>query len=480
MIDPRTPRRRTKIVATLGPASRERLDDLIRAGLNVARINCSHADHAAIRADVARVRRAATRHGVPLAILLDLQGPKIRTSKVSQPLDLRAGSVLEVVMDEDLVGSGNRCGTTYTAMADDVAVGDTVVFADGALSGRVKAVLTDRTPAEVHIGIEFGGELGSHKGINLPGVDISMPSLTAKDREDLVVGVEAGVDYVALSFVRRAEDVLELRTLLDGMGATRMPICAKIEKPEALDNIHDILDVVDAIMVARGDLGVEVPLETVPMHQKRLIEAANRAGVLSITATQMLDSMERNPRPTRAETTDVANAILDGTDAVMLSGETSIGRYPVEAVGVMDRIAREAERSHFFRPPRPDEVNLLAGPSHTVYRAACYAVGEVPRPMVVFTWSGQSAIAVSRSRPATPIFALTHDQTVCDRLALVWGITPVCIPLVKNTDDLVSVGERALLDAHLLDKGQEVLVLAGNQPVKGATNMMKIYTVGLD
>jgi len=479
-MDPRTPRRRTKIVATLGPATRERLDELLEAGVNVARINCSHADHAAIRADVSRVRRAATRASVAVAILLDLQGPKIRTGEVEEPLDLPSGCTLEIVMDEELVGSGTRCGTTYTPMASDVSVGDRVVFADGALSGHVASVHLDRAPPEVHVTIEHGGLLGSHKGINLPGVDVSAPSLTTKDREDLVVGVQAGVDYVALSFVRHAEDVLELRRLLDEMGAVHLPICAKIEKPEALDNIHDILQAVDAIMVARGDLGVEVPLETVPIHQKRLIEAANRAGVLSITATQMLDSMERNPRPTRAETTDVANAILDGTDAVMLSGETSIGLHPIESVRVMDRIAREAERSPFFRPPRPDEVDLLAGPSHTVYRAACYAVSEVPRPMVVFTWSGQSAIAVSRSRPATPIFALTHEQTVCDRLALVWGITPVCIPLVKNTDDLVVVGEHALLDASLVHRGQEVVVLAGNQPVKGATNMLKIYTVGVD
>jgi len=472
--------RRTKIVATIGPASRdeETLIALLRAGVNVCRLNCSHASHEGIRQDVARIRRAASKLDRPVAILLDLQGPKIRTGKMTSPLVLEDGDVLTVVMDLDLVGSGRRCGTTYPAMADDVVVGSNVMFADGALSGEVVRIDREASPPEVDIRMLQGGELGSNKGINLPGVNVSAPSLTEKDISDLAVGVAAGVDYVALSFVRQAEDVYQLRARLTALGAPSMPIVAKIEKPEALENIHEILAAVEVIMVARGDLGVEVPLETVPIHQKQLIELANQAGVLSITATQMLDSMERNSRPTRAETTDVANAILDGTDAVMLSGETAAGRFPVEAVAVMDRISRSAESSHFFRPPAMEDLPLLAGPAHTIYRAACYAVSEVNRAMVVYTWSGQSAIAASRSRPRSPIFALTPSDTVLDRLSLAWGVVPVKVPRVIGTDDLLQEGERVLLEKGFLRPGQEVVVLAGNGPVSGGTNMMKIYSVG--
>jgi len=482
MVEPYRPSytRRTKIVATIGPVSRdeETLTALLRAGVNVCRINCSHASHEVIRQDVARIRRTASKLDRPVAILLDLQGPKIRTGKMDAPLQLDDGDTLTVVMDKEVIGRGRRCGTTYPAMADDVVVGSQVMFADGALSGEVLRVNTEVSPAEVEIRIIQGGALGSNKGINLPGVDVSAPSLTEKDIGDLEAGVAAGVDFVALSFVRRAEDVYQLRARLTALGAPQMPVVAKIEKPEALENIHEILAAVEVIMVARGDLGVEVPLETVPMHQKQLIEQANQAGVLSITATQMLDSMERNSRPTRAETTDVANAILDGTDAVMLSGETAAGLYPVEAVAVMDRISRAAETSSFFRPPSMEDLPLLAGPAHTIYRAACYAVSEVNRAMVVYTWSGQSAIAASRSRPRGLIFALTPSDTVLDRLSLAWGVVPVKVPKVIGTDELLQEGERVLLEKGYLRPGQEVVVLAGNTPMSGATNMMKIYSVG--
>jgi pyruvate kinase len=413
-----------------------------------------------------------------VAILLDLQGPKIRTSKMEAPLELAAGDLLEIVMDPEVVGSGRRCGTTYPEMAHDVVVGSRIVFADGALAGTVERVLLEASPPEVHVRMVQGGALGSNKGINLPGVDVSAPSLTEKDLGDLEAGVAAGVDYVALSFVRRGEDIYDLRAHLERLGAARLPVVAKIEKPEALENIQEILGAVEVIMVARGDLGVEVPLEQVPIHQKRLIEAANRAGVLSITATQMLDSMERNARPTRAETTDVANAILDGTDAVMLSGETAAGNYPVEAVRVMDRIAREVERSSFFRAPPMEDLPLLAGPAHTIYRAACYAVSEVQRALVVYTWSGQSAIAASRSRPRATIFALTPSDTVLDRLSLVWGVVPIRVPVVKSTDELLLSGEKVLLEKGLVQPGQEVVVLAGTSPMRGATNLMKIYSIG--
>ncbi|HMV66489.1 MAG TPA: pyruvate kinase [Myxococcota bacterium] len=469
---------RTRIVATLGPASwePETLGRLIDAGVDVFRINCSHSDAATIRMQVARVRRAAYDRRVPIAILLDLQGPKIRTSKVAAPLELRAGDLLTVVMDEDVIGRDHRVGTTYPEMANDVHLGDRVLFADGALSGTVAAVRTDKTPAEVDIRIRDGGMLGSNKGINLPGVRMSVPSLTEKDLADVDLGVEVGVDYVALSFVRRAQDILGLREHLRTRGA-QVPIIAKIEKPEALDHLDDILDVTDGVMVARGDLGVEVPLETVPVHQKRIIAAAAARGRIVITATQMLDSMERNPRPTRAETTDVANAILDGTDAVMLSGETSVGSYPIEAVRVMDAIARSAEQSAFFQGPSLERLPVMDGPQGAACRAACFAVAGTDTPLVVFTWSGDTAIYVSKARPLGPIFALSPLQPVVDRLALAWGVLPYLIPVAKSMEDLIDAGERILLQEGVVRPGQTLVVLGGNAPEHGATSFVKFHVV---
>ena len=469
--------RHTRIVATIGPRSRspEALRTLFDAGVDVARINCSHASHEVIRADVARIRRAAMETERNVAILLDLQGPKIRTSKCSESLDLPKGSTLTVVMDKDLVGEGRRCGTTWPTMADDVNVGEAVLFADGALAGRVAAIRRpEGAPAEVDIEMTVGGKLGSHKGINLPETDISAPALTEKDIADLAVGVKAGVDYVALSFVRHGDDCRLLREHLVGLGAGDMPAVAKIEKPEAVSGIDEILAEVQGIMVARGDLGVEIPYEQVPAAQKTLIQAANRSGALVITATQMLDSMERNPRPTRAEITDVANAILDGTDAVMLSGETSVGQYPVEAVEAMDRIAREVESSPWFRQPEIDELPGAGHAEATVLRAACYAVRDQDRPLVVFTWSGSTAIKASKSRPRRGVFAITHDQAVADRLSLAWGVSAVLIPVIRGTDQLIAAGERALLEAGWLEQGEEVVLLAGRVPMRGATNMMKV------
>jgi pyruvate kinase len=469
---------RTKIVATLGPAvwDEPMLTKVLEAGVDVARINCSHADHDSIRRQVARVRRAAMKLQKPTGILLDLQGPKIRTGKVPFPLPLAVGDVLTVVMDEAFVGTGTRVGTTYPQMVDDVKPGDVVLFADGALGGQVVAVRRG-TPGEVDIRIDAGGELGSHKGINLPGVDMSVPCLTEKDLGDLAVGLEVGADYVALSFVQRPEDVLELRAQMQRLG-TVLPIIAKIEKPQAVERIDAILDVSEGVMVARGDLGVEVSIEKVPVYQKRILEAAKRAGKLAITATQMLDSMERNPRPTRAETTDVANAILDGTDAVMLSGETSVGKYPIEAVEMMDKIAREVEGSVFFRPTPLDRMPTSDGASGIIVRAACYAASEKARPLVVFSWTGATARQASKARPLGALFALTNNPRTADQLCLAWGVTPILVPPVDSTDELIHVGERVLLDQGLIRKGEEIVILAGNAPSREAANLVKIHRVG--
>ena len=465
--------RRTKIVATIGPATEEAesLESLLAAGVDVARINCSHLGADGIRQGVSRIRRTAMRMQKNVAILLDLQGPKIRTGP-GKPIELANGDTLTVVMDNEYEAEGTRVGTTWPSMVNDVSTGDRVLFADGALSGNVAEIRIEAGEVDVHI--DAGGTLGSHKGINLPESNIQAPALTDKDRADLAVGIAAGVDWVALSFVRNANDVHVLRDALEELGVREQPVIAKIEKPQAVVNIDEILAEVDGIMVARGDLGVELPLEQVPIIQKKLIKAANRSGKPVITATQMLDSMERNPRPTRAETTDVANAILDGTDAVMLSGETSVGDHPFEAVAVMDRIARDVEQSHFLKQRDLAKIDALAGASQTVARCACIAVAESDRPLVIFTWSGRSAVLASKARMQAPLFALTPDERVCDMLSLIWGVTAVRIPVFKTTDEMIAAGERALIDAGWLPAGSEVVVLAGNTPMRGATNLMKI------
>ena len=471
--------RKTRIVATIGPASRppEILESLLRAGVDVCRINCSHGSAESIRADISRIRRTAMLLQRTVAILLDLQGPKIRTGTIDPPLQVAEGDVLTIVMDPSLAASGTRIGTTWPTMADDVELGEQVLFADGTLSGTICGLRRSLTPAEIDIRIVDGGTLSSRKGINLPNTTIKAPALTDKDIADLAVGVAAGADYVALSFVRHAADVKKLHAALAENGHPDVPIIAKIEKPEAVENIEEILDEVDGIMVARGDLGVEIPLEQVPVVQKQLINAANQRGKLVITATQMLDSMERNPRPTRAEATDVANAILDGTDAVMLSGETAAGDWPTRSVEVMDRIARQVESSPFLVPPDLSNLTALAHRDRTVARAACDAVREHPRPLVVFTWSGHAAILASKSRPKSPIFALTPHAPVCDRLRLVWGVTALQVPEITSTDHLIAAGEAALMRAGLLKRGDEVVVLAGQSPLRGASNLMKIEVV---
>lgn len=470
---------RTKIVATLGPATWEEptLTAILEAGVDVCRINASHADPASIRRQVARVRQAAMRISRPTAILLDLQGPKVRTGKVDEPVVLDAGDTLTVVMDDAFVADGLKIGTTYPQMVDDVTVGDPVLFADGALLGEVVAT-RQGSPGEVDIRIDVAGALGSHKGINLPTVDLSIPCLTQKDLADLAVGVDVGVDYVALSFVQRAEDVVVLKEELARLGSPDIPVISKIEKPGAVKRIESILAVSEGVMVARGDLGVEVSIEKVPVYQKRILQAAQSAGKLSITATQMLDSMERNPRPTRAETTDVANAILDGTDAVMLSGETSIGQYPLEAVRIMDRIAREVEGSRFFSSPNLEDVPRFSGAAGLVVRSACYAASEKARPLVVFSWTGATARQASKARPRGPLFALTASPQTADQLSLAWGVTPIVVAPVEGTDEMIAMGERVLLSTGRIVQGEEIVILAGNTPRRETANLMKIHTVG--
>jgi pyruvate kinase len=476
-----TSQTRTKIIATLGPASWEveMIEQLLEAGVDCFRINCSHADHDSIRRQVSRVRRVSSKSGHPVALLLDLQGPKIRVAKIEPPISLSENDTLTIVMREDYDAHDHTVGTTFPGLADEVSVGDLVMFADGALSGTVSGVHSATEPARVEINMTVGGTLSSNKGINLPNVALRVPALTEKDKADLAVGTACGVDYVALSFVRRAQDMRDFQEELrknDALG--RVLTIAKIEKPQAVEALDEILALSDGVMVARGDLGVEVPLERVPIYQKQILERARALGKISITATQMLDSMERNPRPTRAETTDVANAILDGTDVNMLSGETAIGDHPVLAVKTMNNIAWEAERSKFFGRDAKYTQAPMETLEEVVVQAASFATNKGKRPLCVYTWTGRSAQQVSKARIPGVTYALTPFDNIIDRLSLMWGVVPVKVPLVHSIDELMSAGEARLLELGLVTPGQEVVSLCGKLPMSGAKNIMKLHRIG--
>ena len=418
--------RRTKIVATIGPASRERkvLESLAQAGIDVVRLNFSHGEHQEHLAVMQSVREIAARLGRPIAILQDLSGPKIRTGRLEddKPVELRKGERITITTDESIEGTARLISTTYDPLPRDVSPGDRILLDDGNLELRViKASLQ-----EVECEVVDGGWLKSNKGMNLPGVKLSTPALTEKDRRDLAFGVKNGVDYVALSFVRQAADVSECKALIKSLGGT-CPVIAKIEKREAIDDLAAILEAADGVMVARGDLGVELSTEEVPTLQKRIIEMANGAGKVVITATQMLESMIENPRPTRAEASDVANAILDGTDGIMLSAETASGRYPVEAVATMARIALYTEEHYgAFRPPASVSIQCASDVASSLARVARTVAEELGCKLIVaFTESGTTAHLVSTYRPRPPIAAITPNADTYRRLALWWGVIPV-------------------------------------------------------
>jgi pyruvate kinase len=467
--------RKTKIVCTIGPASRgeERIEALIRAGMDVARLNFSHGTREEHARTALAVRAAGARLGRPVAILQDLCGPKIRTGTLQNGTEVQLADGAEVTITTLLIaGNAERISTSYGRLCDDVRPGDRILLADGLMELEVLA----RAEPEVRCRVVHGGMLGERKGMNLPGVALSTPAVTDKDIADLACGIEIGVDYVAVSFVRRAEDLLEVKQRLREHKAD-IPVIAKIEKPEAVENLEAILDACEGVMVARGDLGVEVKPEKVPILQKQIIEAANRHGALVITATQMLESMIANPRPTRAEASDVANAILDGTDAVMLSAETSVGRYPVEAVRMMGAIALEAEASGRGCPVpgrrQPDYP-------HAIAHAACSIAGNLDlKAICAFTQSGYTARLVSKERPSAPVLAFTHDRSVYNRAALYWGVAPLMVDFVDGTDALFDCVERELVRSHLAAEGDTIVVLGG-MPVaaKGATNFLKVHRVG--
>ena len=464
--------RRTKIVATLGPATGadERIAALIEAGVNVVRVNASHGT-ADVRGQwVAAVRRLAEARGVPVAVLVDLQGPRIRVGALKAPRELVAGQ--EIVFAPEGEARKDELPTTYAELAQDARVGAGILLNDGLLSVEVTRV----EPPRVWARVVDGGTLTAHKGMNLPGLQVSAPALTEKDREEVADAVQWGVDYLALSFVRRAEDMAELRNLVP----PAVKLVAKIEKATALDDLERILRASDAVMVARGDLGVELPFEEVPLVQKRLIREANRHGKPVITATQMLESMIHHPRPTRAEASDVANAILDGTDAVMLSAETATGDYPVEAVRAMDRIIRVMEPQALAGR---DERRLVAREDVTVEDAIALGTAAVARmlktPLIVtLTRGGFTARKVAATRPSVPILAVTTEVATYRQLALVWGVQPVRVDRVPSYDAMLEVVRDLILKGGLARRGDRIVMTAGVPwEVSGSTNLIKVEEV---
>ncbi len=470
--------RKTKIVCTIGPASesREALRKLILAGMDVARLNFSHGTHEAHKKVVSTIRSLSKKLEKPVAILQDLQGPRIRTGRFEvDSVELKAREEW-IVTPRKVLGKKGVIPVGYAGLARELGRGHRILLADGAMELEVLS----KNGADLLCRVVTGGTLGAHKGVNLPGINTRLPSLTKKDREDLDFGIDMGVDYVALSFVRNRKDVLTLKKIITNRKAN-IPVICKIEKPQALDEIESILDASEGVMVARGDLGVELLPEKVPLAQKRIIALANERKKLVITATQMLESMTENPRPTRAEVSDVANAILDGTDAVMLSGETSIGRYPVGSVKMMDRIARETESNTSSGAAwEPTRIHPSSGISDAVCLAACEAAESLGmKAIVAFTKSGYTAGLVSKRRPSMPIIAFTPYPVVQRRLILYWGVTPRVLPFKDHTDALVEAMETELLKARLAKKGDRVALLGGAPVMAGSnTNMLKLHVIG--
>ena len=468
--------RHSKIVCTIGPACRSprMIDRLLRAGMDVARLNFSHGSHANHAESIAMLRAAATHLHKPIAILADLQGPKIRTGPLAGgvPVILRAGQKF-VITTARVFGDSTRVSTVFTPLPREVHRGDRILLSDGLIELRVRQV-RDR---EVICEVVNGGALGEHKGINLPGVKLRVPALTRKDREDLLFALKHGADYIAVSFVRRPEDVVLAKSLVRRAGKDT-PVIAKLEKPEAIENLDAILRVADGVMVARGDLGVEMNPERVPVVQKQIISHARQFRRPVITATQMLESMTENPRPTRAEASDVANAIFDGSDAVMLSAETATGKYPVEAVSMMAGIIEEAEASITeFPRPAPQERLKVA---ETVAELVCHASRELHMKLIaVFTHSGFTARLISRYRPLVPIIAFSPEEETRRRMALIWGVSPQRIADVRKVDGLAAVAEKRLLEERLVRKGDVIGIVAGTpMGIRGTTNFMKFHIIG--
>jgi pyruvate kinase len=469
--------RRAKIICTIGPACHDEaaMRDLLRLGMDVGRLNFSHGTHEDHARNIARLRSAAEKENRSICILQDLQGPKIRTGRLDrhEPISLETGSTV-VITPRDIAGTPTRISTTFPDLAREVVAGARILLRDGLIELRVRSV----RDGDVVCDVLNGGMLGEHQGINLPGTALSIPAMTEKDRKDLEFGLKHGVDAVALSFVRSAADVNMVREIVAGLGRD-IPLIAKLEKPQAIDHLEEILEVVDGVMVARGDLGVEMAPEKVPVIQKHVIRRCAVWRKPVITATQMLESMIENPRPTRAEASDVANAIFDGTDSVMLSAETASGRYPREAVAMMSRIVIEAESNMGeFTQPRRRRDNHGLSVAETICESIAHAAEDLPMGAIaVFTESGNTARMISKFRPQAPIYAFTHVASVVQRANLFWGVHPIRCGHAPSTDEMVQVAERELLARGVLKPGAVLGVVAGTQQSSGSTNFMRLHTV---
>src|SRR5713226_1621477 len=469
--------RRAKIICTIGPAchSEAAMRDLLRLGMDVARLNFSHGTHEDHARNIERLRKAAAKENRTVCILQDLQGPKIRTGRLErhEPIELKSGSTV-IITPRDIAGTPTRISTTFPDLAREVTAGARILLRDGLIELRVRTV----RGKDVVCDVLNGGMLGEHQGINLPGTALSIPALTEKDRKDLEFGLKHGVDAVALSFVRSAADVNMVRQIVTGQGSDT-PLIAKLEKPQAIDHLEEILEAADGVMVARGDLGVEMAPEKVPVIQKHVIRRAAEWRKPVITATQMLESMIENPRPTRAEASDVANAIFDGSDSVMLSAETASGHYPREAVAMMAKIVVEAESNmgEFTLPRRRRDHHGLSV-AETICESIAHAAEDLPMGAIaVFTETGNTARMISKYRPQTPIYAFTHVASVVQRANLFWGVHPIRCRHAPSTDQMVQVAEKELLARRVLKPGAVLGVVAGTQQASGSTNFMRLHTV---
>ncbi|MEY3714260.1 MAG: hypothetical protein RJB59_63 [Actinomycetota bacterium] len=467
--------RRAKIVCTMGPAveSEEKAAQLIAAGMNVARLNLSHGGYEEHQNRLNQIRKAAADAGKPVAILVDLQGPKIRLGRFENgPHDLSRGDIFTITTDE-ISGTKDRVGTTYKGLPGDCRKGDRILIDDG----KVTVEVVEVKGCDVVTKVIEPGPVSNNKGINLPGVAVSVPAMSDKDKEDLRWGLKAGADFIALSFVRSAKDILDVHQIMDEVGK-RVPVIAKIEKPQAVENLEEIVAAFDGIMVARGDLGVEMPIEDIPLVQKRCVTLARENAKPVIVATQMLDSMITNSRPTRAEATDCANAVLDGADALMLSGETSVGSFAIEAVQTMARIIEKTEQEALHLIPALQHNPKTKGGAIT---KAATEVGLTvgAKFLSAFTKSGDSARRMSRLRSPIPILALTPDADTFNQMSLTWGVEPILTPLVTTTDEMVKQVDAIVLESQRVAKGELILIVAGSPPgIPGSTNAMRVHKVG--
>src|SRR3954466_13108875 len=472
-----TQHRRAKIVCTMGPATNNEsiVRDLLQAGMDVARLNFSHGTYPEHQKRIEMLRRAASKADRTICILQDLQGPKIRTGRLKYrtPVALKAGSRLTIT-PRDIPGTATTISTTFQTLAQEVKIGDRILLSDGLIELRVHAIHGNDVECEVI----NGGMLGEHKGINLPGITVSVPSMTEKDEQDLEFGLKSGVDMVAASFIRTAEDVRAIKRFI-AEHKSDVPLIAKLEKPQAIEHLEEIFEVSDGVMVARGDLGVEMPPEQVPIIQKHIIRRSAEWRKPVITATQMLESMIENPRPTRAEASDVANAIFDGSDAVMLSGETASGKYPREAVRMMARIISETEAQLAAEPAHRRRSNGKLSISETICESVAHAAQELDmRAISVYTETGTTARLISKYRPKTDIYAFSYIPAVCNRVNLLWGVTPVICDHTPVTDDMVRGAERLLWQRGVVHNGDVIGIVAGTRTSSGSTNFLRLHMVG--